>query len=91
MIIPVFSRRPIVGYTWVALSTVMTGLVGFGVWVHHMFATGLPYAVDGILQRGEHDDLDLHDHPSVRVARNDLDRPARAQDADAVRARLHLS
>ena len=47
MIIPVFSRRPIVGYTWIALSTVMTGLVGFGVWVHHMFATGLPYASMG--------------------------------------------
>lgn len=42
MIIPVFCRRPIVGYVWVALSTVLTGLVGFGVWVHHMFATGLP-------------------------------------------------
>jgi cytochrome c oxidase subunit 1/cytochrome c oxidase subunit I+III len=47
MIIPVFSRRPIVGHVWVALSTVMTGLVGFGVWVHHMFATGLPYASMG--------------------------------------------
>jgi cytochrome c oxidase subunit I len=42
MILPVFSRRPIVGYIWVALATVLTGLVGFGVWVHHMFATGLP-------------------------------------------------
>ena len=42
MIIPVFSRRPIVGHTWVALATVLTGIVGFGVWVHHMFATGLP-------------------------------------------------
>ena len=42
MIIPTFSRRPIVGYTYVALATVLTGLVGFGVWVHHMFATGEP-------------------------------------------------
>jgi cytochrome c oxidase subunit I len=42
MIFPVFSRRPIVGHTWVALATVATGFVGFGVWVHHMFATGLP-------------------------------------------------
>jgi cytochrome c oxidase subunit 1/cytochrome c oxidase subunit I+III len=40
-IVPVFSRRPLVGYTYVALSTVLTGLVGFGVWVHHMFATGM--------------------------------------------------
>ena len=41
-IVPVFSRRSIVGYEWMALATVLTGIVGFGVWVHHMFATGLP-------------------------------------------------
>ncbi|MGH9521564.1 MAG: cytochrome c oxidase subunit I [Terriglobales bacterium] len=43
MIIPVFSRRPIVGYPYVAASTVLTGLVGFGVWVHHMFSTGMSH------------------------------------------------
>jgi cytochrome c oxidase subunit 1/cytochrome c oxidase subunit I+III len=43
MIIPVFSRRPIVGYPYVAAATVLTGLVGFGVWVHHMFAAGLSH------------------------------------------------
>jgi heme/copper-type cytochrome/quinol oxidase subunit 1 len=40
--LPVFCRRPLVGYSLVALSTVATMLLGFGVWVHHMFATGLP-------------------------------------------------
>jgi cytochrome c oxidase subunit 1/cytochrome c oxidase subunit I+III len=40
--LPVFCRRPLVGYTLVALSTVLTMFIGFGVWVHHMFATGLP-------------------------------------------------
>jgi cytochrome c oxidase subunit I len=40
--LPVFCRRPLVGYTPVALSTVATMALGFGVWVHHMFATGLP-------------------------------------------------
>jgi cytochrome c oxidase subunit I+III len=40
--LPVFCRRPLVGYTVVALSTVATMILGFGVWVHHMFATGLP-------------------------------------------------
>ncbi len=40
--LPVFSRRPLVGYSLVALSTVATMILGFGVWVHHMFATGLP-------------------------------------------------
>jgi cytochrome c oxidase subunit I len=41
-LIPTFSRRPLAGYTLVALSTVSTGILGFGVWVHHMFATGIP-------------------------------------------------
>jgi cytochrome c oxidase subunit I len=40
--LPTFCRRPLVGYTFVALATVSTGILGFGVWVHHMFATGLP-------------------------------------------------
>ena len=41
MLLPVFCRRPIVGYPYVAIATVLTGLVGFGVWVHHMFAVGM--------------------------------------------------
>ncbi len=40
--LPTFCRRPLVGYTAVAFATVATMALGFGVWVHHMFATGLP-------------------------------------------------
>jgi len=40
--VPTFCRRPLVAYPYVALSTIATGIIGFGVWVHHMFATGLP-------------------------------------------------
>ncbi len=40
--IATFSRRKDFGYTALVLSTVATGFIGFGVWVHHMFATGLP-------------------------------------------------
>jgi cytochrome c oxidase subunit 1 len=40
--LPAFTRRPVVGYDLVVLSTVTTGFVAFGVWVHHMFAAGLP-------------------------------------------------
>jgi cytochrome c oxidase subunit I len=41
-VIPVFSRKPIFGYTFVAMSTVAIALLSFGVWVHHMFTMGLP-------------------------------------------------
>ena len=41
-IVPAFSRRSIFGYPIVVLSVVATGILAFGLWVHHMFATGLP-------------------------------------------------
>ncbi|MBT9369103.1 cytochrome c oxidase subunit I [Rhizobium sp. CSW-27] len=42
MIVPTFAQRPIVGYSWIVLAAVGTGFLSFGLWVHHMFATGLP-------------------------------------------------
>lgn len=47
-IIPTFARRKLVGYTWVVLSAVGTGFLSFGLWVHHMFTTGLPGITLGI-------------------------------------------
>jgi cytochrome c oxidase subunit 1 len=41
-IIPVFARRPIFGYTALVLAIIANGFISFGLWVHHMFATGLP-------------------------------------------------
>ncbi len=41
-IIPVFARRKIFGHTALVLSIVATGFLSFGLWVHHMFNTGLP-------------------------------------------------
>jgi cytochrome c oxidase subunit I len=41
-IIQTFSRRKVFGYTALVLSMIATGFIGFGLWVHHMFATGLP-------------------------------------------------
>ncbi len=42
MIIPTFARRPLLGYSWIVLAAVGTGFLSFGLWVHHMFTTGLP-------------------------------------------------
>src|SRR6266704_3535294 len=39
-IIPVFSGRPLFGYTGVVLSFLLITALSFSVWAHHMFATG---------------------------------------------------
>lgn len=42
MIVPTFARRHLIGYPWIVLAAVGTGFLSFGLWVHHMFTTGLP-------------------------------------------------
>ncbi|MER5333726.1 cytochrome c oxidase subunit I [Micromonospora sp. NPDC002717] len=41
-VLPTFTRRGVVGYALIVLSIVSIAIISFGVWVHHMFATGLP-------------------------------------------------
>ncbi len=40
-LLPVFSRKPLFGYRWIALSSIGIALVGFLVWAHHMFTSGM--------------------------------------------------
>jgi cytochrome c oxidase subunit I len=40
-LLPVFARKPLFGYKWVALSSMGIAVVGFLVWGHHMFAAGI--------------------------------------------------
>ena len=40
--LPAFVRRPVFGYLGLVLSMVTIGILSFGLWVHHMFTTGLP-------------------------------------------------
>ncbi|TML05905.1 MAG: hypothetical protein E6G36_01130 [Actinobacteria bacterium] len=41
-IIPTFAKRKMVAFPLVALAELLVAFIGFGVWGHHMFATGLP-------------------------------------------------
>jgi cytochrome c oxidase subunit 1 len=40
-LLPVFVRKPLFGYRWVAMSSLGIALVGFTVWAHHMFTSGM--------------------------------------------------
>jgi cytochrome c oxidase subunit I len=40
-LLPVFVRKPLFGYRWVAMSSLGIALVGFIVWAHHMFTSGM--------------------------------------------------
>ena len=41
-LLPAFTRRTVFGYHAVVLSMIATGFIGFGLWVHHMFAAPVP-------------------------------------------------
>jgi cytochrome c oxidase subunit 1 len=40
-VIPVFSRKPLFGYRFMVVATILIGAYSFTVWAHHMFTTGL--------------------------------------------------
>jgi cytochrome c oxidase subunit I+III len=37
-----FAQRPVFGYLALVVALIATGILAFGLWVHHMFVTGLP-------------------------------------------------
>ncbi len=43
MIVPAMARTPLVGYRLIVVAVVGMGFLSFGLWVHHMFATGIPH------------------------------------------------
>ncbi len=42
-ILPVMARTTLLGYGWIVGAAVSLGVLSFGIWVHHMFATGIPH------------------------------------------------
>ncbi|HEX2139337.1 MAG TPA: cbb3-type cytochrome c oxidase subunit I, partial [Woeseiaceae bacterium] len=42
MIVPTMARKHLVGYRFIVVALIATGLFSFGLWVHHMFTTGIP-------------------------------------------------
>ena len=51
-ILPVFSRKPLFGYAAMVFSGIFIAFLGFGVWSHHMFATGMGPIADTFFALG---------------------------------------
>ena len=87
-ILPVFSRKPLFGYRAFVFATIAIGLLSFSVWAHHMFTTGavfLPFFSFMTALIAIPTGIKMFNwlgHPVARQAHPD--------DADAVRARLHV-
>ena len=47
-VLPVFSRKPLFGYTAMVFSGCFIAFLGFGVWSHHMFSTGMGPIADSV-------------------------------------------
>ncbi|EIM26779.1 cytochrome c oxidase subunit I [Microvirga lotononidis] len=42
-VLPVMARTTLLGYGWIVAAAVSLGILSFGIWVHHMYATGIPH------------------------------------------------
>ncbi|HLF97079.1 MAG TPA: cbb3-type cytochrome c oxidase subunit I [Methylococcaceae bacterium] len=42
MMVPAMAQKPLVGYRLIVLALIGTGFLSFALWVHHMYATGIP-------------------------------------------------
>lgn len=43
MVLPVMARTTLLGYGWVVAAAISLAVLSFGLWVHHMFTTGIPH------------------------------------------------
>ena len=66
-IIPAFTQRRVVAFPLVAIAELLVVFIGFGVWAHHMFATGMPTVTVVFFARRDRDGGDPVDDPGLRL------------------------
>ncbi len=87
-IIPVFTRRPIFGYEFVAGSTVAIALLSFGVWAHHMFTVGMGRPMDVFFAGVDNANRDTDRGEGAQLERDAVPRAHPAEDSDALLHRV---
>ena len=88
-VLPVFSRKPLFGYPFVVFSGAAIGFMGWGVWAHHMFASGLGPGVGGRVHAVDDVHRRSHRREDHQLDHDDVGRPAAVHHVDAVRRRPH--
>ncbi len=87
-VIPVFSRKVLFGYEFMAAATMAIAFISLGVWAHHMFTVGMSRTLDLYFAAASLLDLDSHGDQVLQLAGDDVRRPDSVRLADAVRHRL---
>ena len=83
-IIPVFSRKVLFGYEFMAAATVAIAFISLGVWAHHMFAVGMSRTADLFFVVVQPARFDPDRHQVLQLAGHDVRRPDLVRLADAL-------
>ena len=82
-IIPVFSRKPLFGYSVMVYAIAAIAFLGFGVWAHHMFTVGMGPTANAVFCWRDHADRHSDRCEDLQLARNDVQGVAQIYDGDA--------
>ena len=84
-----FSRKGVFGYSFIAGSSLGIAIIGFLVWGHHMFVTGMSMYAGTVLLAADDAGRGSFGHQGFQLDRDHVPRLHQLRNADAVRFRLY--